>query len=243
MDIEILEDLGLKQAEIKTYLTLLELGQSSAGLIMEKSNLQNSTLHRSLNSLIEKGLISFIMTGKRKIYNATNPENFYDFIDDKKKRFTQILPELKEKQQNNLKTDQNATVFKGRRGITEVYNTLINSGGKEYLTFGGGEQCLNLMGDKWWEIMHRKRLGRKLPARQVWDITVSKFLQHDFMKTPLTKIKFLSADFSDFQETVIAGDYVAITIFTDNPYSVLIKDKIVAQGYKKHFELLWNSAK
>ena len=183
------------------------------------------------------------MTGKRKIYSATNPENFYDFIEDKKKRFTSILPELKEKQQNSLETDQNATIFKGRRGITEVYNILINSGGNEYLTFGGGEQCLNLMGDEWWSLVHKKRLGKKMRARQVWDVTVAKFLENDFMKSEMTKVRFVSADFSDFQETVIVGDYVAITIFTENPYSVLIKDSIVAQGYKKHFELLWNIGK
>jgi len=37
MDVSILEDLGLTQAEIKVYLALLELGSSSAGRILEKS--------------------------------------------------------------------------------------------------------------------------------------------------------------------------------------------------------------
>ena len=81
------------------YITLLEIGSSSAGPILEKSGLQNSVVHRALNSLIEKGLISFILEGKRKLYQATNPENFHDFIEDKKTRFDKILPELKQKQQ------------------------------------------------------------------------------------------------------------------------------------------------
>ena len=84
MDTEILEDLGLTPTEIKIYISLLELGVSSAGKILEKSKLPNSTVHRDLNSLIEKGLISFILEGKRKIYKATNPENFFEFIQDKK---------------------------------------------------------------------------------------------------------------------------------------------------------------
>ena len=61
MDTSILEDLGLTQAEIKVYIALLELGSSSAGQILEKSGLQNSVVHRALNSLIEKGLISYIL--------------------------------------------------------------------------------------------------------------------------------------------------------------------------------------
>ena len=82
MNTEILENLGLSQSEIKTYITLLELGSSTAGPILEKSDLPNSVLHRALNSLIEKGIITHILEGKRKIYQATNPEHFYDFIEE-----------------------------------------------------------------------------------------------------------------------------------------------------------------
>ena len=60
MDISILEDLGLTRGEVKVYIALLEIGSSSVGQIIEKSGLQNSVVHRALNSLIEKGLISYI---------------------------------------------------------------------------------------------------------------------------------------------------------------------------------------
>ena len=58
----------------------------------------------------------------------------------------------------------------------------------------------------------------------------------------MTNVKFLPEEFLQFQETVIIGDYVAISVFSDEPYSFLIHDKYVAQGYKKHFELLWERA-
>lgn len=140
MDTSILEDLGLTQAEIKVYVATLELGQSSAGKILEKSQIQNSVMHRALNSLIEKGLISFILEGKRKTYKASDPENFHNFIDNKKKRFDEILPELKQKQKiSNLNTF--GEIFKGKRGINQMYQTLLNSKGEEYNTFGGGIRC------------------------------------------------------------------------------------------------------
>ena len=65
----------------------------------------------------------------------------------------------------------------------------------------------------------------------------------DISKKKMSKIKYLAEEFAQFQETVIVGDYVAIAVFTENPYAFLIKDKFVAEGYKKHFELLWKSAK
>ncbi len=54
MDVTILEDLGLTTAEIKVYIALLELGNSTAGPLVEKSGLQNSVVHRTLHSLIQK---------------------------------------------------------------------------------------------------------------------------------------------------------------------------------------------
>lgn len=241
MDISILEDLGLTQAEIKIYLALLELGSSTAGAILEKSKLQNSVVHRGLNSLIEKGLISFILDGKRKIYQAIDPENFFNFIEDKKRKFEQILPELKKKQKLAKKEEQ-ATIFRGKRGINELYNTLLNSRGKEYNTFGGGTRVTyDIMGETWWKNLHAKRISKKIKCRQVFDETIRKFGE-ELNKKPLTKIRFLSKKFEQLQETVIIGNYVGIAIFTEHPYGLLIKDKIVADGYRKQFELLWKTA-
>ena len=236
-----MEDLGLTQAEIKVYLALLELGSSSAGFILEKSRLQNSVVHRALNSLIEKGLISYISEGKKKIYQAINPENFHDFINDKIKKFDEILPELKKKQQIS-KIISFAEVFRGKRGINQLYTTLLNSGGKEYNTFGGGsEVTYEVMGESWWKNLHTKRISKKIPCRQVFDKTIRDF-GNELNKKPLTKIRFLPKEYAQLQETIIIGEYVGIAIFTENPYGVLIKDKVVADGYRKQFEILWNKA-
>ena len=241
MDIEILEDLGLTNAEIKTYLALLDLGSSTAGAILEKSALQNSVIHRALNSLIEKGLINYVLEGKRKVYQATDPEQFLHFIDEKKERFQKLLPELKMRQKL-APSKESATIFKGIRGLKEIYHFMIDLDGKEYNTFGGGKDCLARMGETWWLSMHTKRIANKLKSRQVFDETIR---PHDnkFGKRPLTKVRYLSADFAQFQETIIVGDYVAITVFTERPYGFLIHDAEVAKGYKKYFELLWNIAK
>ncbi|KYK26680.1 hypothetical protein AYK26_07280 [Euryarchaeota archaeon SM23-78] len=241
MDTSVIEDIGLTQAEIKVYITLLETGTSSAGPILEKSGLQNSVVHRALNSLIEKGLISYILEGKKRIYKATDPENFHDFIEKKIKRFDELLPELKKKQQL-AKISTSAEVFKGKRGINEMYMTLLNSGGKEYNTFGGGsEVTYDVMGEHWWKSLHTKRIAKKIPCRQVFDETIRKF-GDELNKRPLTKIKFLPKEYAQLQETIIIKDYVGIAIFTENPYGVLIKDKIVADGYRKQFEILWSKA-
>ena len=64
---KVLEELGLTSGEVKVYLALLELGPSSAGEIIEKSRLQNSVIHFCLNRLKEKGLVSYIKKGRKRI--------------------------------------------------------------------------------------------------------------------------------------------------------------------------------
>jgi len=240
MDTDILQDLGLTPTEIKVYMTLLEIGSSSAGKILEKSKLPNSTIHRDLNSLIEKGIVSFILEGKRKIYQATEPERFFDFIEDKKRKFEEILPELKKKQKANV-NEESASVYKGVKGIKEVYDIMINSSGKEYNTFGGGPITEKIMGLTWWLNLHKRRVENKLPSRQIFDESVREGGK-EIAKNKLTNIKYLDKDFAQFQETIIVGDSVAIAVFSDNPYAFLVKDKNVAESYKKYFELLWKIA-
>jgi sugar-specific transcriptional regulator TrmB len=238
----ILEDLGLTKAEINVYVSLLELGTASAGLILQRCGLQNSVTHRALNSLIEKGLISFIVEGKRKRYQATDPDFFYDFIEDKKKRFELVLPELK-KRQDAAATENDATIFKGKRGINQIYNRLLSSGGNEYLTFGGGKRVTHeVMGEDWWTLLHSKRIARGIKARQVFDETIKEFGER-LNKRPLSRVRFLSQEFEQLTETIICGDLVGIVMFTENPYGILIRDKTVANSYRKNFEILWEKAK
>lgn len=242
MDTSILEDLGLTQSEIKVYIALLELGSNTAGAVLERSGLQNSVVHRSLNSLIEKGLISFILEGQKKVYQATNPENFHDFIENKKKRFEEILPELKEKQKIAIKSTF-GEIFKGKKGINQMYMTLLNSKGKEYNTFGGGSKVTyDVMGETWWISLHTKRIAKKIKSRQVFDETIRDY-GNQLNKRSFTIIKFLPKEYAQLQETIIIGDYVGIAIFTENPYGILIKDKVVADSYRKQFEILWKKAR
>ncbi|MBS3075662.1 hypothetical protein J4429_04350 [Candidatus Pacearchaeota archaeon] len=80
------------------------------------------------------------------------------------------------------------------------------------------------MGDEWWLNLHRKRIANKLPSRQIFDETVRE-IGSEIAKLPKTKIRYLSKEFAQFQETVIFGDYVAINVFTENCYGFLIKDR------------------
>lgn len=241
METTVFEDFGLSQGEIKTFLAILQEGSSGARILINKTGLQSSVVYRALDRLVEKGLVGYILEGKRRIYQSRSPEQFLHFIDDKKKEYEELIPKIKQLQ-TEAKEQPQAMIYKGIRGIKETYQIMRETEGKEYLTFGGGKPCEDLLGTTWWINHHKKRIARKLPARQVYDKTVEK-IGRKLNKEKLTKVRFLDKKFAQFQETVIVGNKVAITVFTKNPYSFLIEDNIVAEGYRKHFEILWNESK
>lgn len=241
MDERSLEIIGFTESECTVYFSLVESGESSAGEIIKNSGLYNSVVHRALNSLIDKGVVGFIMDGKRKIYSATDPDNLLDMIEERKKELKKTITEIKKKRIISREKTE-AVIFRGRKGITEIYNILLNSGGREYNTYGGGRRVTyEIMGEKWWDLVHTKRIAKKIPSRQVFDGTARPY-GVKILKMPLTKVRFLSNEFEQLTETVIIGEHVAINIFTDKPYGILIKDKVVSQSYKKNFELMWKRA-
>ena len=64
MNIEILKEIGFTQGEIKVYEALLEIGESTIGLISKTANVTPSKTYPILDKLLKKGLISKVKKGK-----------------------------------------------------------------------------------------------------------------------------------------------------------------------------------
>ena len=98
---EILQSLGLTRNEINVYLTLLKMGSGLAGEITEKSGVHRRNVYDSIERLIKKGLVSFVIQNNRKYFHATDPNRFLGIIKEQKRELIRkerdirkILPEL-----------------------------------------------------------------------------------------------------------------------------------------------------
>jgi len=110
MDTSILEELGLSKGEITVYTTLLSLGTTKVGPIIEKSAMASSAVHNALHTLINKGFVSSIKKGKISFYQPAPARYIGKFIEQKKQRFLELLPELEAKEKKQDKK-QEAEVF------------------------------------------------------------------------------------------------------------------------------------
>ncbi|MDP7521026.1 MAG: helix-turn-helix domain-containing protein, partial [Candidatus Pacearchaeota archaeon] len=237
-DTSILEDIGLTNAEIKVYLALLELGNSTAGPILDKTSLQNSVVHMTLHKLVEKGFISFIKKGKIKHYRATDPKNIINFIEEKKTRFETILPELLIKQKKQ--ETQEAEIFEGFKGFKNMLYEFIKDANKgdEYLFFSfytknhkDFEDVYNFY--KEFE-KERKRLGIKVKGIAPSNI------KHMFKGRNIKNILFLDVPIP--MNISIFKNKVIFTPWEDKQVSFMIHSKQLAESFRNYFYSIWKSS-
>ena len=239
METKILEDIGLTNAEIKVYLALLELGTATAGPILEKSHLQNSVVHMTLNKLIEKGFVTFVKEGKKKQYQASDPKQIVNYINEKKERFEELLPELLLKQQM-AKEKPEIITFRGIKGIRQLLLELLEAKGKEHHTFGSTVKSL-MLGEAWWVAYHKKRAANGIYAKLLFNKSLETWKAE--RKYPKAEIRYTKAGFEPLTETIIRNDKIGIIIWTEKPLGTLIHQKEAARSYDQFFEMMWNAAK
>ena len=237
MDIKPFEDIGLTNAEIKVYLTLLELGASKVGPIIEKSDLQSSVVHNALHKLTDKGLVSYIKKGKIKHYKATDPHHFFDFIEEKKKNFEKIMPQLLLKQK--LAKDVNeAEVFETTKGIMNLLLSVIKDTkpGDEFLFFSFDVETRNEEVQNFYKKLDPKRKAKKLVVRGIAPAKL-KPLYTERIKKGYMEVKFTSDTM--MPNMAVCNDKVALITWGEKPVGFLIHSKQIAEKYKEYFKYLW----
>jgi sugar-specific transcriptional regulator TrmB len=239
METEILEGIGFTRGEAIVYLTLLGLGSSKVGSIIEKSNLQSSVVHNCLNKLIEKGFVSFIKEGKVKHYNTIDPNLITDYIEDKKNRYKEILPQLLLKQKS-AKEKLDAEIFIGVKGLKSMFKIAFANCGelKEYLFFAHPEQIKELY--DFYREVNKPIFSKNIKIRGLADKKFKKQLLEEYRESKFMKLKFLDIPFPS--ATTLINDYLLFINWIEKPVGIMIRSKTLSDNYRNFFEATWKTA-
>ncbi len=232
---EELHQAGLTENESKVYATLLELGPSHAGLISRKSGLHRRVVYDTIEMLIQKGLIGYIMENNVKLFQASNPERVLEFLKEKEQHIQDIMPQMlslfsktKEKEETNF--------YKGKNGLKTVFEDQLVCR-KEILIIGASPLAYEILQFyfKWFD---KRRVEKRIKTRIIFNKTEKK------LKIPYSEVRFLPEKYSSPLAVNIYGDKVAIILWSkEKPFAVVISQKEIAEGYRKYFELMWGIAR
>ena len=128
-----LEEIGLTKSEVKVYISLLELGPSTTGPIVDKSKTANSKIYLILEKLIDKGLVTYFKQEVLRYYKAAPPSQIIRYLKEKQeklrsqeKEVEKIFPIL-ESLSKQKEEEKEAIVFRGPKAIKTAFNDLVDS--------------------------------------------------------------------------------------------------------------------
>ncbi|MBU0472048.1 MAG: helix-turn-helix domain-containing protein [Nanoarchaeota archaeon] len=242
-EINILEDLGLSEAESKVYLALLETGSTLAGLIIKKTALHRGTTYQILQRLIEKGLVSFVIKSGKRYFEATNPNRFLEMLKEKEEKLKEIMPSLMQKRELS-KQNQEVNVYSGYKGIKTVCENILQElkDGGEYLDFGVSGLFKEIMGT-YWDQWQRKKKKYNIKAKCIFDEAL-KQKDPNLLNDNFGEARFHSQEFKSMTDTIIYNDTVVLFIWTGKPpIAIVIENEENAESYRNQFSLMWNNSK
>ena len=239
---KIFRELGFSERETKVYLALLELGQTAVGPIAAKTRLQHSKVYPTLEKLIDKGLVSYVIKSKIKRFEAQDPKHILNILKEKERDLLEILPELKLKKQLSSEP-QVSTVYEGYKAIKTMFDNILGELDKKshYYIFAlredyQSEECLRFLRTLHLNISERNSDNRLILHNSVKKIFLKnsgdlKNIKHKFTKLTLPP------------GLMIINNKVINWTWGDRPTAVEITSKLISQQYKNFFLEIWETTK
>ena len=121
-----LEKFGLTKNEAIIYLASIELGSAKVNEISKKAKIIRESTYGILKSLIEKGLISYVIKSGIKYFEAAEPKKLKSILKEKEQLIDNILPELEILKKSQV-PKPNIKIFEGKEGIKTIMEELLTS--------------------------------------------------------------------------------------------------------------------
>src|SRR3989344_5713471 len=240
MDKNILVNAGLTLRESEAYLALLELKESLVSELSKKTKENRTHLYDTLNSLIKKGLASYVIKNGKKYFRSSSPEKIIDYLREKEKLIEEKLPELNELYKPKIKAPV-IEVFEGKEGIKTVLRDVLKEN-KEWLCLGSTGKSKEVI-PFFLEHLHKQRVKQKLKLKVIYNN--DKFGRErgkEVEKQKYSEVKYMPK--TSPTTTYIYGEKVIVIVWEkEKLVAVMIQDKDIADSYRSYFNGLWKIGK
>lgn len=231
---EVLKELGLSEGEAIVYLELLRLGESQVNKIKTATKMHRTTIYDFLDSLIKKGLVSYVVKNNVKFFIAAHPARLQNLIQEKQEHLKEIIEpllHLAEIEKRQIKVE----VYEGFEGFKTFVNRMINRN-SELLAFGIDESQFEAKFPHLIKSYIKKEGKLGLSERIITRKGAPFIYREKFMH-----YRYIDSKFFWPVPTLTWGNSVTFIIW-DPLTIVFVENKDLAESHRKHFELLWKIA-
>lgn len=248
MDLQIkdaLESLGLLKNEVLVYTDLVKNGDSSALEISKRTKIHRSNTYGSLRSLIQKGLVNEKLSSNKKFFSAIDPSGLKDYLKkktkEKKEKIEEVIPMLNAFSGENEKVEESISLLEGTFSAREALSELLEKG-MEFVSYGLSREVVNSLSLGFLKEFNDNRIKKKISAKYLF-YKGMKDRAEKMNKKDFTEAKYISDKYWAPVSTSICGNFVLIIVFANPILTIKIRNKKIAESYKKHFDVLWKQGK
>jgi sugar-specific transcriptional regulator TrmB len=237
--------IGLTSGEARVFLTLLKLGSAKVGQIVKDSNVSYSKVYDVLDRLSSKGLVSHIILGNVKYFNAVEPYRLEEYIKRKEQEVrkqletaNKVIPELAKIADKNRQNDM-AEIFMGDKGIRTAYEILLREAtSKDILYYFYPFEGYHPIASPFYSRLYLFQKQKKVQQRGIATLDF-KQSKHYAEISKGVKMKFV--DFPLPATMDICKDKLLI-ISWENVTGILISSKEIAERFLNYFNSIWKLA-
>lgn len=238
--------IGLTSGEARVFLTLLKLGSAKVGQIVRDSTVSYSKVYDVLDRLSSKGLVSHIILGNVKYFNAVEPYRLEEYIKNKEQEVhkqletaNKVIPELAKIADKNRQNDM-AEIFIGDRGIKTAYEILLRDAtSKNILYYFYPFEGYHPIASPFYSRLYLFQKQKKVQQR---GIATLDFKQSKHYAEIAKGVKMKFVDFPLPATMDIFKDKLLI-ISWENVTGILISSKEIAGHFRNYFDSIWKLAK
>lgn len=244
-----LKQIGLKEKEIKVYLTLLKFGALTAQDIAFRTDIKRTTVYLVLERLKEIGLVGELIEKNKKMFFAEKPEKLLKILQEKKKeiekeekRIQEILPQIK-RILKDRRTERNGEIrhYEGIEGIWNIIDDMLRAR-KDFFVIHPGKIYDYLGLSRFLSDVTKKR--RQIGGTKAYIITDYHPQNLKFWRegdTDFREIRFLP-QIENFDSTIILCGGKITLVSLEKPFSsILIQNKEIYSFVKFMFDIIWQS--
>ncbi|MBU1197973.1 helix-turn-helix domain-containing protein [Candidatus Micrarchaeota archaeon] len=248
MEPKLLERFGLTPGEVRVYLALLSLGDSTTGPLAQESRVSSSKVYKVLGRLQRKGLCGHILKGGVKRFRATDPTRLLDYLEEKESELEkqrilaqQLIPELVRLHQTAPQPAQ-ATVLYGLRAVTNFFRNILDElhSGETYHVLGGGygQEASGLR--EFFHAFHHRRAKKKIRVM----ILANHSVKGKMVPTSLrcSQIRVMPRPLISNMQITFYHNKALISLWTKEPMGFYIENEEAVRSFRTYFDDYWKRA-
>lgn len=241
---ELLRSIGLSPNEAKVYETLLKTGEASVQTISLKSKVHRRNVYDSLAKLQEKALVSESFVKGEKFFKPSAPGRLLEILKEKEERVQSSLSKMQDLYES-VEPDTEAYFYRGVEGFKKYLQDILDTGETVYF-IGAKAFWLDPRLESYLLHFDKERKKRGIKFMHLFDHEV-KEQKPEILKIVGKPYKFLPKKYSSQTAIDVFGPYVVAFAgvkpgaLHENPIQFVMKSQMLADGYRKFFQFIWDN--